>query len=421
MRVYHVDAARAVHALALALYTVCGAAAAQVPDPKGVAVIIGNRNCVNDRGPEVAFACRDVEAFKRYVPDVAGFDPQKDERGCLLPVNADPNTVEISGYPIDVLYGNLAKPAEARSVRVSPDACFSGDRDGIEAKGYEGTGYPTGERSEVLIGTDREAEGKAEHRAQEQAEQERMMPGKRFRDCPECPELVVVPSGSFMMGSPSSESERDKNEGPVHRVRIGRPFAVGVYEVTFGEWDACVSGGGCGGYRPDDKGWGRGNRPVIEVSWHDAKTYVGWLWRKTGEEYRLLSEAEWEYVARAGTGTRYWWGDEIGRNRSNCRGCGSRWDGKQTAPVGSFSANGFGLYDVHGNVREWVEDCWNTSYRGAPGDGSAWESGDCRRRVRRGGFWNYLSGDPRSANRSRKISRFRGVGLGFRVARMLRP
>ena len=179
--------------------------------------------------------------------------------------------------------------------------------------------------------------------------------GAVFRDCPECPEMVVVPAGSFMMGSPASEKDRDDDEGPVHRVNrvtIAAPFAVGVYEVTFDEWDACVRGGGCGGYRPVDAGWGRGRRPVINVNWEDVRTYVDWLSRETGKDYRLLSEAEWEYAARAGTTTRYHWGDDIGRNRANCYytydGCGDSWD--HTAPVGSFGANGFGLHDMHGNV-----------------------------------------------------------------------
>ena len=150
--------------------------------------------------------------------------------------------------------------------------------------------------------------------------------------------MVVVPSGSFLMGSRMYESER-----PVHRVTFARPFAVGVYEVTFAEWDACVSGGGCGGYRPGDEGWGRGRRPVINVNWHDAKAHVRWLSRETGAEYRLLSESEWEYVARAGTWTRYWRGNEIGQNRANCASwsvpfCGDRC-ADQTAPMGSFSAN----------------------------------------------------------------------------------
>ena len=246
--------------------------------------------------------------------------------------------------------------------------------------------------------------------------------GKEFRDCPECPKLVVVPEGPFMMGSPSSEAGREGDEGPAHRVTIARPFAVGVYEVTFGEWDACVSDGGCGSYRPSDRGWGRGKRPVINVSWEDAQGYVRWLSGKTGEEYRLLSESEWEYVARAGTRTRYWWGVGIGRSRANCDGCGSRWDNRQTAPVGSFSPNAFGLHDVHGNVWEWVEDCWNGSYAGAPTDGSAWTSEDCSRRILRGGSW----GDGpwtflRSAYRNWDSSGNRNVNFGFRVARTLTP
>ena len=207
--------------------------------------------------------------------------------------------------------------------------------------------------------------------------------GEVFRDCPGCPEMVVVPGGQF-----------------------GRPFAVGVYEVTFGEWDACVSGGGCGGYRPDDEGWGRGRRPVMNVNWEDAKAYVRWLSEKTGEDYRLLSEAEWEYVARAGTTTAYWWGNDVGRNRANCDGCGSRWDVRQTAPVGSFSANPFGLHDVHGNVWEWVEDCWE---------------GDCGRRVLRGGSWVNIPGDLRSAYRGGYTTGNRNDVNGFRVARTLTP
>ena len=258
--------------------------------------------------------------------------------------------------------------------------------------------------------------------AEEAARREReRTAGRQFRDCAECPKLVVVSEETYMMGSPSSEEGRGGDEGPVHRVVIGRPFAVGVYEVTFGEWDACVSGGGCGGYRPDDGGWGRGPRPVVNVSWNDAKAYVDWLSSETGEAYRLLSEAEWEYVARAGTRTRYWWGDEIGRNRANCAGCGSRWDGGQTAPVGSFSANGFGLHDVHGNVWERVEDCWNVSYRGAPSDGSAWESGNCSRRVVRGGSWVDDPRSLRSANRIRSSFGYRDRYAGFRVARTFTP
>ena len=256
--------------------------------------------------------------------------------------------------------------------------------------------------------------------AAERREEERRA-GRQFRDCVRCPKMVVVPPGTYMMGSPPEEERRDYDEGPVHRVTIARPFAVGVYEVTFREWDACVAGGGCGGYRPDDEGWGRGNRPVVNVSWEDAKGYVEWLSRKTGEEYRLLSESEWEYVARAGTTRPFHTGATIVKSQANY----GWWEGyRRTTPVGKFRANGFGLHDVHGNVREWVEDCPSSSYEGAPEDGSAWESGSCYRRVLRGGSWNDLySHELRSANREDDTanSRLLGENVGFRVARTLTP
>jgi len=244
-------------------------------------------------------------------------------------------------------------------------------------------------------------------------------PGETFKDCPECPEMVVVPAGTFMMGSPASEKGRFKDEGPRHRVTIAKPFAVGKFEVTFAEWDACVAAGGCNGHHPDDRGWGRGRYPVINVSWTDAKSYVSWLSRKTGKRYRLLSESEWEYVARAGTTTRYAWGNDIGPNKANCGGCGSQWDNRQTAPVGRFGANRFGLHDVHGNVWEWVEDCSNESYAGAPSDGKAWTSGDCNRRVLRGGSWVSSPWIVRSAIRDRSVSGYRIDYDGFRIARTL--
>lgn len=244
-------------------------------------------------------------------------------------------------------------------------------------------------------------------------------PGEVFRDCPTCPQMVVVPAGSFQMGSPSHEEDRAGNEGPVHRVTIGQPFAVGVYEVTFAEWDTCATGGECNGYRPDDRGMGRGRRPVIDVNWQDAQAYAEWLSRETGKAYRLLSEAEWEYVARAGTTTRYSWGNEIGRNRANCEGCGSQWDNEQTAPVGSFRPNSFGLYDMHGNVWEWVWDCWHETYIGAPRDGRAWETEDCSRRVLRGGSWYFFPRYLRSAHRNWDTADSRNNNLGFRIARSL--
>ena len=239
--------------------------------------------------------------------------------------------------------------------------------------------------------------------------------GDRFRDCPECPEMVVVPAGSYEMGSPSSEAGRDDDEGPVHQVTIAKPFAVGKYEVTFDEWDACVAAAGCT-HRTDDLGWGRGIRPVHDISWEDAQEYVQWVSRETGKPYRLLNEAEWEYVARAGNRTKYWWGDNIDTNNANCSGCGSQWDGKSTAPVGSFKENAFGLFDTAGNVWEWTQDCWiYYRYKEAKADGKVW----CSRRVLRGGSWIEDPSGIRSANRDKAGSGSRSSSFGFRVARTL--
>jgi len=244
-----------------------------------------------------------------------------------------------------------------------------------------------------------------------------LKPKDSFRDCDTCPEMVVVPTGESMM-----DSEESKEEKPVHKVTIAKSIAVGQFEVTFGEWDACVSAGDCN-YKPGDENWGRGKRPVINVSWEDiTREYLPWLNRTTGKTYRLLTEAEWEYAARAGNReTTYSWGDGIGRNRANCRGCGSRWDNKQTAPVGSFQANAFGLYDMHGNVWEWVEDCWHENYEGAPEGGSARSTGECNRRIVRGGSWNDIPRNLRLATRYGISKDDRNLYFGFRVARTLEP
>ena len=238
-----------------------------------------------------------------------------------------------------------------------------------------------------------------------------------FRDCSTCPELVAIPAGEFRMGSPGSEEGRNGDEGPQRGVRVER-FALGRYEVMFEEYERFAVATGRG--RPGDGGWGRGRRPVVNVSWEDAAAYAAWLSQETGARYRLPSEAEWEYAARAGTETRYSWGNDIGRNRANCGGCGSRWDNEQTAAGGSFAANAWGLHDMHGNVWEWVEDCWHDSYRGAPSDGRAWTSGgDCGRRVSRGGSWGYTLRSLRAAGRGRLVAGSRGNDVGFRVARTL--
>lgn len=234
-----------------------------------------------------------------------------------------------------------------------------------------------------------------------------------FRDCTFCPEMVEIPAGSFVMGSPESELDRQDDEGPQHSVSVGR-FALGRYEVTFSEWEACVAAGGCS-HRPDDWGWGRGSMPVMDVSWEDAQQYVAWLSRSTGHEYRLPSESEWEYAARAGTTTARYWGEEIGSGWAHCRGCGSPWDDSRTAPVGSFSANGFGLHDMLGNVWEWTQDCYSSSYAGAPTTGVAWESGECNLRVVRGG--SRSTDSPTSADRGPFELDTRARNGGFRVVR----
>lgn len=228
-----------------------------------------------------------------------------------------------------------------------------------------------------------------------------------FRDCDVCPALVAIPAGSFRMGSPASEGH--SQEAPQHAVTIARAFAVGKFEVTFDEWDACVREGGCA-HIPDDRGWGRGPRPVIHVSWNDAKQYVRWLSRRTGRSYRLLSEAEWEYAARGGTTTPYAYGEFITPQQAN-------YYKRSTEPVGGYRPNGFGLYDMHGNVWEWTEDCWNAGYGGAPSDGDAWLSGDCSRRVFRGGSWDDYPMFLRSAERSSGAIAVRLNDIGFRVAR----
>ncbi|PTR05981.1 formylglycine-generating enzyme required for sulfatase activity [Nitrosospira sp. Nsp5] len=192
--------------------------------------------------------------------------------------------------------------------------------------------------------------------------------------CTDCPELISIP---------------------------GYKFAIGKFAVTFEEWDACVADGGCGGYQPPDNGWGRGNRPVINVNWNDAQTYIQWLSDKSGKAYRLPSAEEWEIAARAGTTTEYYWGDDVGRNHANCDGCGSEWDNRRTAPVGSFKPNAFGLYDMMGNVWQWTDTCWQ---------------GNCAKRLFFGGSWNHRPQDMRATTRNWFDTTKRMRYLGFRLA-----
>ena len=234
--------------------------------------------------------------------------------------------------------------------------------------------------------------------------------GFKFKDCDFCPPLVVVPNGEFQMGS--SEHPHEK---PAHKVRITLPFAIGQYEVTYAEWDRCVDAGACR-YRPERQG--SPGDAIGNLSWDDANAYLKWMSEKTGQIYRLPSEAEWEYAARAGINKRFWWGDEAGSGKANCSDCGSATKG-QPAAAGSYKPNPFGLYDTAGNMAEWVQDCWNESYQGAPADGSAWATGNCGLRGLRGGSFGNKSTYVRSSARFRYDSDVRYEANGFRVLREL--
>ena len=251
-----------------------------------------------------------------------------------------------------------------------------------------------------------------------------------FKECNACPEMVVVPPGKFVMGSSESEAGSTTDERPQRSVTFAKPFAVGRFAVTFDEWDACVAAGSCR-YRPSDQGWGRGGRPVIDINWDDAREYVWWLSNTTGKPYRLLSEAEREYVARAGTITAYWWGASFSLAMANYNRNSShpsdatKFDPRQptvlskTVPANSFAPNPWGLYQVHGNVDEWVEDCWHDNYTGAPSDGTAWKVGNCTGHVLRGGSFGVNPLALRSAARSWSKAPDRLIYFSVRVARTL--
>ena len=232
-----------------------------------------------------------------------------------------------------------------------------------------------------------------------------------IRDCPQCPEIVLIAAGAFEMGS----TEMFDFEAPVHQVSIRKPFYIGRREVTFEEWDVCIAEGGCK-QRPDDRGMGRARRPAIDLDWDDAKGYTAWLSQKTGHTYRLPSESEWEYVARAGSTTTYPWGKTVDKDKANCIGCTTD-PLKKAVDTGSFKPNAFGIYDMTGNAAEWVEDCWNDNYRGAPADGSAWTKPQCRERVLRGGSFNNDPRYLRSAARFKYDHDVRFYTNGFRVVR----
>lgn len=252
-----------------------------------------------------------------------------------------------------------------------------------------------------------------------------------FQECEQCPVMAVVPAGAGMIGSPADEPGRTPSEGPLTKVAFAQPFAVSRTEITFDEWFACVAEGGCGAFRPGDYGWGTGHRPVINVSWNDAKAYVDWLSRKTGATYRLLSESEWEYAARGCAErcgqTAFWFGNSITPDQANYdwrysyEGSPKAQALRKTVDATTGSMNAFGLLNVHGNVREWVEDCWNETLAGLPADGTPRHSGDCRTRVVRGGSWADDPKDIRSAARTWDTANDRRAEIGFRVARTLSP
>jgi formylglycine-generating enzyme required for sulfatase activity len=231
--------------------------------------------------------------------------------------------------------------------------------------------------------------------------------GQSFRDCPECPEMAVIPAGSFMMGSPKSDIDSVEEELPSHKVTFSMPFAAGKFAVKFEEWDACLADGGCSGYKPDDAGKGRGNWPAINVSWNDAKAYIAWLSKKTGKPYRLLSEAEWEYAARAGSASKTL-PEELWEDQT--------YDDPASGRKSPAQPNAWGLHNIYGRPTQWVEDCWNDNYKGAPRNGAAWTKGDCTQHVLRGGA---AEGSIRAALRGRYAAEARDPLWGFRVARSI--
>jgi formylglycine-generating enzyme required for sulfatase activity len=237
-------------------------------------------------------------------------------------------------------------------------------------------------------------------------------PGQALRDCQNCPELVVVPGGLFMMGSPNTEAGRGRDEGPQREVSIS-PFAIGKYEVTFQQWDACLAGGGCNGFSPADHGWGRGSHPVTGVSYNDAKAYVDWLnAQNPNMRYRLASEAEWEYAARAGASGAYAFNGRLTTHQATFLM-------QRTTEVGSHGANTYGLFDMYGNVGEWVEDCYSPSYNLAPIDGAPVEATHCARRAYRGGSYADRATELRATARRAATPATRLPGVGFRIARQL--
>lgn len=240
-------------------------------------------------------------------------------------------------------------------------------------------------------------------------------PTGSVNDCDSCPEMVVLKPGSFIMG----DDHGDRSERPAHRVTIEKPYAIGRYEVTFAQWNACVAANACKALAEISASGLTDKSPARDLSWNDARRYVHWLSTLTGQHYRLPTEAEWEYAARAGTRSRYWWGEKMEPGKANCKGCGGDWNEEVPVNVDALPPNPFGIYGMNGGVWEWVEDCWHRSYDGAPTDGSAWTSSDCRENVIRGGSWRNDSTYAHSTSRFTYDTDVRFIANGFRVAKTL--
>ena len=417
-------------------------------------------------------ACRPAEALEQWRPDADASGRWKMlemERVCRVGPGASQAEVVASVNERDALAASMmpqplvtaqerARRRRSGGVSDRPEAAAARQtpaRPSVRARygdAEDAREKEEGRAATALLEGGKSAELERDMRRHEEFER-RWPAGKEFRECGECPEMVVIPAGKFMMGSPGGELGRYGNEGPRHEVRIGKRFAVGKYEATRAEYEVFAketsreTAGGCHVFRGKrwrrdgnrswrDPGYGQTARePVVCVNRDDARAYAAWLSEKTGKEYRLLSESEWEYVARAGTATRRYWGedaDDTGLCR-HANGAGSEtshvWRNKacsdgyrRTAPVGSLGSNGWGLHDVIGNVWEWVEDCLHENYSGAPTEGSAWTSGgDCKSRMLRGGSWLSGSRDLRSALRGRNTAGDRYYDDGFRIARTLTP
>jgi formylglycine-generating enzyme required for sulfatase activity len=347
-------------------------------------------------------ACADADPAE--APRKAGDLAFWEELAFWETIKNSQDPAEFEAYLIAYPKGRFARLAEIRirSLKAESDAASPVER--------TSPGTDAGEESTATRGGERHADaGKGPGKMAGAANE---TPGATFQECDDCPLMVVIPAGRYIMGSNRDRPE----EKPRHAVSFERPFAIGVYEVTMRQWDVCLREGGCS-FSP--KATDEARLPVSNLSWEDAQEYVRWLTKKTGHEYRLPTEAEWEYAASGGKSTSFWWGNDVGKANANCRGCGSAWDGKRPAPAGSFEPNPFGLHDVHGNLWEWVLDCVNRSYKGAPTDGSAWLRGDCIGRGLRGGSWNLDPDYMRTTRRHHYDRDVRYYLHGFRVVRPL--